>query len=201
MDGKLDSEKFAHDYTDAVFVGLGGCGINTISRLRKAGLKGTRTLCISRFEEKQLVKGKDVVNFTLLKGMSAVRDHQPPVSAEERANAEKCVRDMIKGAKKVLLFAGLGGFTGTAIAPVAAAAAKAEGATLGVVITYPFKVEKKRCAIAEKAYPELQEMADDFVLMKNDDLALMFREMPIGEAFGLRDKQIASAIMASGAKE
>jgi len=194
-------QKFAHDYTDAVFIGLGGCGINTISRLRKAGLKGTRTLCISRFEEKQLVKGKDVVTFTLLKGMGAVRDHQPPVSAEERAYAEKCVRETIKGAKKVLLFAGLGGYTGTAIAPVAAAAAKAEGATLGMVITYPFKVEKKRCAIAEKAYPELQKMADDFVLKKNDDLVLMFRELPIGEAFGLRDKEIASAILAGGAKE
>ncbi|MFA5929320.1 MAG: hypothetical protein WC861_00390 [Candidatus Micrarchaeia archaeon] len=193
--------KFTHDYTDAVFVGLGGCGINNISRLRKAGLKGARTLCISRFEEKQLVNGKDVVNFTLLKGMSAVRDHQQPVSAEERANAEKCVRETIKGAKKVLLFAGLGGFTGTALSPVAAAAAKAEGATLGMAITYPFRVEKRRCAIAEQAYPELQKMADDFVLMKNDDLALMFREMPISEAFGLRDKELAAAIRAGGAKE
>ena len=150
-------QKFTHDYTDAVFVGLGGCGINTISRLRKAGLKGIRTLCISRFEEKQLVQGEDVVNLTLIEGMSAVRDHQPPVSAEECANAEKSVRAAIKGAKKVLLFAGLGGFTGTALMPVAAAAAKAEGATLGMVITYPFKVEKRRCEAAEKAYPKLKK--------------------------------------------
>ena len=189
-------QKFTHDYTDAVFVGLGGCGINTISRLRKAGLKGTRTLCISRFEEKQLVQGEDVVNLTLIEGMSAVRDHQPPVSAEECANAEKSVRAAIKGAKKVLLFAGLGGFTGTALMPVAAAAAKAEGATLGMVITYPFKVEKRRCEAAEKAYPKLQEMADDFILKRNDDLARMFREMPISEAFTLRDKEIADMIKA-----
>ena len=189
-------QKFTRDYTDAVFVGLGGCGINTISRLRKAGLKGTRTLCISRFEEKQLVQGEDVVNLTLIKGMSAVRDHQPPVSAEECANAEKSVRAAIKGAKKVLLFAGLGGFTGTALMPVAAAAAKAEGATLGMVITYPFKVEKRRCVAAEKAYPKLQEMADDFILKRNDDLARMVREMPISEAFALRDKEIADMIKA-----
>jgi len=189
-------QKFTHDYTDAVFVGVGGCGINTISRLRKAGLKGTLALCISRFDDKQLVKGEDVVNLTMLKGMSMVRDHQPQVPSEELANAEKSVRETIKGAKKVLLFAALGGFTGTTFMPVAAAAAKAEGAMLGMVITYPFRVEKKRCVIAEKLYPELQKMADDFVLFKNDDLAKMFREMPIGDAFELRDKNVADAIKA-----
>ena len=190
--------KLTHDYTDAVFVGLGGCGINTISRLRKIGLKGARTLCISRFEDKQLVKGKDVVNLTLLDEKSATHDHGVPISAEKRADAEKSIRTMLRGTKKVLLFAGLGGFTGTALAPIAATAAKAEGATLGMVITYPFGMEKKRCEVAEKAYPELQKMADDFVLKKNDDLARMFREMPISEAFMLRDKEIVEEIRKGG---
>ncbi len=188
--------KFAHDYKDAVFVGVGGCGINTISRLRKVGLKGIRTLCISRFEDDLPVNGEDVVNFALLEQKSATIPYRVPVSAEECANAEKRIREVIKGAKKVLLFVGLGGLTGTAIAPIAAVVAKAEGATLGMVITYPFKVEKRRCEAAEKAYPKLQEMADDFILKRNDDLARMFREMPISDAFALRDKEIADMIKA-----
>jgi len=182
--------KFARDYSDAVFVAVGGCGINTVSRMRKTGVTGARTLCISRFEDELSVKGDGVTSLVLLgKKATAV-----PVSEEERANAEKQIREFLKGTKKVLLFAGLGGFTGTAIAPIVAATAKTEGAMLGMVITYPFKMEKRRCAAAEKAYPGLQKLADDFVLMKNDDLIQMFREMPIGDAFALRDKQIAEEI-------
>ena len=56
-------QKLAHDYTDAVFVGIGGCGINTISRLRKDGITGSRTVCINSFPQELPIKGDDVVNF------------------------------------------------------------------------------------------------------------------------------------------
>ena len=196
--------EFTNDYTDAVFLGIGGCGINTISRLRKSGVKGIRTLCISRFKEELLVEGENVVNFALL-GKKADPERylrsKSPVSLEERADAEKRIRETVKGAKKVLLFAGLGGFTGTAIVPVAASVTKAEGATLGMVLTYPFKLERKRCEAAEKSCPELQKLADECILMKNDDLAQTFREMPLNDAFKLRDMKIADAIRAGGKRE
>jgi cell division GTPase FtsZ len=70
-----------------------------------------------------------------------------------------------------------------------------------MALTYPFRLEKKRCERAEKAYPELQKMADDFILKKNDELILKFREMPIGDAFAQRDLELAASIRAGGAKE
>jgi len=188
------AQKLAHDYTDAVFVAVGGCGINTITRLRKAGITGSKTVCISRFEGELPVKGEGVVNFALLGKKSDPGCYRVPISAEERADAEKHIRETIKGARKVLLFAGLGGFTGTAIAPVAAAAAKAEGAMLGMVITYPFKLERKRRELADKAYPGLQNLADDFVLRRNDDLVHLCPEKPMNEAFGLLDLKLAEEI-------
>ena len=196
--------KLTHDYTDAVFVGLGGCGINTISRLRKAGVRGTKTVCIARLKEDLPVKGDGVLSFALCgKKADPARylRSKAPLSLEERADAEKCLKEALKGAKKVLLFAGLGGFTGTETLPIAANVAKAEGATLGMVITYPFKLEKKRCERAEKAYPEIQKMADDIILKKNDDLILKFREMPIGDAFARRDLELATMILPGGNKE
>ena len=194
------NQNLAHDYTDAVFVGLGGCGINTISRLRKIGIKGSKTLCISRFEDELLVRGEDVLNFALLGKKDKPGYHRVPVSAEERAEAERRVREAVKGAKKVLLFAGLGGITGTAIAPIAAVAAKAEGATLGMVLTYPFKLERRRRELADNAYSALQGMADDFILRRNDDLAKMCPEKPMNEAFALFDAALAEEISAGGAK-
>ena len=188
-------QKLAHDYTNAVFVGLGGCGINTISRLRKAGIRGSKTVCISRFKEDLPIKGKDVVNFALLgKKADPARylRSKSPVSLEERADAEKCLTEAFKGAKKVLLFAGLGGFTGTGIARVAAAAAKAEGARLGMVITYPFKLEKKRRERADHVFPSLRDMADDLVLRKNDDLIEICPDKPMGEAFEILDDELAN---------
>ena len=193
------NQKLVHDYTDAVFVGVGGCGINTISRLRKAGIKGSKTLCISRFEDELLVRGDDVLNFALLGKKDKPGCHRVPVSAEERAEAERRVREAVKGAKKVLLFAGLGGITGTAIAPVAAAAAKAEGATLGMVVTYPFKMERRRRELADREYPALRSMADDFILRKNDDLVNLCPEKPMNEAFMLFDAALAEEIKAGRA--
>ena len=190
-------QKLAHDYTNAVFVGLGGCGINTISRLRKAGIRGSKTVCISRFKEDLPIKGEDVVNFALLgKKADPARylRSKSPVSLEERADAEKCLTEAFKGAKKVLLFAGLGGFTGTGIARVAAAAAKAEGAKLGMVITYPFKLEKKRRERADHVFPALQNLADDLVLRRNDDLVDLCPEKPMSEAFGMLDSELAEEI-------
>jgi len=188
------NRKLAHDYTDAIFVGVGGCGINTISRLRRAGVRGSRTVCINRFVEELPIKGEDVVNFALLGKKSDPGYYRVPISQEERTVAEKRIREMLHGAKKMLLFAGLGGFTGTAIAPVAAAAAKAEGVTLGMVITYPFKLERKRRELADKAYPALEGMADDFILRRNDDLVHLCPEKPMNEAFELLDMQIANEI-------
>ena len=187
-------QKLAHDYTDAVFVGIGGCGINTISRLRKDGITGSRTVCINSFPHEQPIKGDDVVNFALNGGKNAFVYCRMPISSEACADAEKRIREMIKGAKKVLLFAGLGGFTGTTIAPVAAAAAKAEGATLGIVITLPFTLENKRRELAEQNYPKLRSMADDFVLRKNDDLVEMCPKKSINEAFKMLDNELAGEI-------
>ena len=192
------NQKLAHDYTDAVFVGVGGCGINTISRLRKAGIMGTRTVFINRFTEGPLAKGGDVVNFTLNGAKYAPCNYRVPISVEERAEAERRIREVLKDAKKVLLFAGLGGFTGTAIAPVVAAAAKAEGALLGVVLTFPFKLEKKRVEAADKALPGLSGLADDFLLRKNDDLVDRFPNMLLSKAFDLCDMELAEEIKKGG---
>ncbi len=191
-------QKLAHDYTDAVFVGLGGCGINTISRLRKAGIKGSSTVCINRLKEDLLIEGEDVVNFALLGRRADSESYlcaKSSLSLEERADAENCLKKALKGAKKVLLFAGLGGFTGTALAPIAAAAAKAEGARVGMVLTYPFALERKREEIAEKALPVLQNMADDVLLRKNDELVGRWPEKPMDEAFRLLDEETAEEIL------
>ena len=191
-------EGLAHDYTDAVFVGLGGCGINTISRLRKEGIKGSKTVCISRLKEELPVKGEDVVNFALLGRRADSESYlcaKSPLSLEERADAENCLKKAFKGAKNVLLFAGLGGFTGTALAPVAAAVAKAEGARVGMVLTYPFEMEKGRRKIAEKALPDLQKMADDRILRKNDELFKKWPDKPMDEVFRLLDAETAEEIL------
>ncbi|MFA4982600.1 MAG: hypothetical protein WC588_00110 [Candidatus Micrarchaeia archaeon] len=197
------NQKLAHDYTDAVFVGVGGCGMNTVSRLRKAGVKGTRTICISRLTEEQKVEGNDVNRIVLL-GTEAdpvcYRLSKAPISSDERAAAEIKIQEALGGAKKVLLFAGLGGFTGTAIVPVVAAMAKGEAATLGMVITYPFRLERHRREVAEKALPSLSGLADDFMLRKNDDLVDRCPKMPMNEAFGLFDMEIAKEIKMEGAR-
>jgi len=192
-----NNQKFAHDYTGAVFVAVGGCGMSTVSRLRKSGIRGSKTVCISRFKEELYIKGEDVVNFALL-GRNVDSEHyersKTPVSPEECIDVENYLKEAFKGTKKVLIFAGLGGFTGSAIVPVAAAIAKAEGAMLGMVITYPFKLERKRTEMADKALSGLSELADDFILRRNNDLVEMCPKLPMNEAFGRFDMKLGEEI-------
>ena len=191
-------QKLAHDYTDAVFVGLGGCGTNTIARLRRSGIKGNKTVIVERFSVSDAAKLNNVSYVALLERPADPGYYRLPLSPDERDHANKLLKIELAGAKKVLLFAGLGGFTGTGLAPIAAAVAKAEGAQLGMVITYPFKLEKKRREIADKNFPNLQSMADDFLMRRNDDLVTICPDSTIADAFVMQDDALAEEIKGKG---
>ncbi len=99
--------------------------------------------------------------------------------------AEGEVRAAVKGARMVLLCAGLGGGTGSGAAPVLARIAREEGAFVAAVVTLPFSFEgARRAAQARTAADELAGICHLMILFDNNFMAaLSAPRAPLDEAF------------------
>ena len=80
------------------------------------------------------------------------------------------IKDSIEGSKVVLVVAGLGGATGSGLAPVVAAAAAECGATAIGVAVMPFDFEKKMKFYAGVSLRRLRAASKGVVVVDNDTL-------------------------------
>lgn len=105
------------------------------------------------------------------------------------------LRTLMAGAALVFLVAGLGGGTGSAVAPILARLAGEAGAlTVATVIT-PFEFEGKRNQTARTTLGYLQREADSVVEFSNEKIASMQDEsMTMDWLFTMIDLDIAGGI-------
>lgn len=96
------------------------------------------------------------------------------------------LREACAGAEWVLLLAGLGGGSGSGIAPVLARAAREAGARTLVLAVTPFHWEGSlRLQQAQAALEELRAVVDGLVCLPNQKLfALLPQPTPVVEAYG-----------------
>ncbi len=88
---------------------------------------------------------------------------------------DKALRSLIEGAEVVILVCGVGGGTGSGVAPILGSIAQGSGAlTLGVIVT-PFRWELGRYPNAFKAVKELERECHYLVSLSNQK---------VGEAMG-----------------
>ena len=86
-------------------------------------------------------------------------------------NHENALRSLIDGAEVVILVAGIGGGTGSAVAPILASIAQEAGAlTLAVVVT-PFRWELGRYPNAFQAVRELERECHYLASLSNSEVA------------------------------
>lgn len=93
-------------------------------------------------------------------------------AAKQAAQAESdALRVAIAGAKSVVILAGMGGGTGSGVAPVVAEVAKSEGAHTFSIVSMPFDFEGiRRDAIAQEALNDLKLESDVVAPLANDRL-------------------------------
>jgi cell division protein FtsZ len=88
----------------------------------------------------------------------------------------------------------LGGGTGTGASPVVAKIARERGGlTLGVV-TIPFEVEGTRLDRAKEGLKNLVDVCDSVIVIDNNKLRKVAGNLPLKEAFGVANEQIADFI-------
>jgi cell division protein FtsZ len=176
-------------------IGVGGAGCNSVSRMKKGGIKSARTLAVNT--DKLHLKvidahGKHLLGKMVTKGLGSGGD---PKVAEKAADSDKdALRKVIGENEIVFVCAGMGGGTGTGASPLIARLAKEQGATVVGVVTYPFRIERSRIHRAREGLKNLMKEADTVIVIENDLLHEYAPNLPIDKAFALADEIASRAV-------
>ncbi len=176
-------------------VGCGGAGNNTINRLYNIGIEGAETIAINTDKQhldhiradKKVLVGK-----TLTRGLGA--GGYPEMGAKAAELARSTLEEIFKDSDLVFVTAGMGGGTGTGVAPVVAEIAKEQGAIVVGMVSSPFRVERARTVKAEEGLEELRRAADTVIVLDNNRLLDYVPNLPIEQAFSVMDQLISETV-------
>ncbi len=184
-------------HVDIVVAGVGGGGMNAISRMINTHVRGVRfvamntdaqVLALSQAEQ-QICLGQHHT-----KGLGAGGNAAVGMRAATESAAE--IRAALGDADLVFIAAGMGGGTGTGAAPVVASIAKKLGALTVGIVTLPFTFEgTRRRRIAEQGLAELGNEVDALITVPNDRLLnTVAREQSLTDAFKIADDVLRQGV-------
>lgn len=172
-------------------VGCGGAGSNIVHELYWRSDR-VDTVAINTDEEhlrkvdshKKILIGKDVAFGRDAGGFPEVGEH----CAEK---ARDIIRQALHGYDIIFVVAGMGGGTGTGVAPVVASIAKELNAVTFALPILPFDVEgQARKAAAMDGLAKLKEHADFTIVLDNNKLIGVAPDLPMNEALKIVDRSV-----------
>jgi cell division protein FtsZ len=178
-----------------VIVGCGGAGNNTINRLYHMKVRGAETIAVNTDKQHLEMIQADkrvLVGKSLTKGLGA--GGFPDVGKRAAEMARTTLEGLLQDADLVFVTAGMGGGTGTGVAPVVAQIAKDQGAIVVGMVSYPFQVEKARLIRAEEGLEALSNAADSVIVLDNNRLMSFVPNLPLGQAFSVMDQLTAETV-------
>lgn len=150
-------------------VGIGSAGIKVVSLLSRKSLLVDRFLYISCDpEDFSTVDARD----TILVESPVDQKLTPSMVRGLALGSIPRIRKAIGGSEVVFVVAGLGGATGSGLAPVVASLAQEGGATAVGVAIMPFEFEKKMKFYAGVSLRRLRASSRGVVVVDNDTLML-----------------------------
>ena len=176
--------------------GCGGSGNNTMNRITHIGVEGAITVAINTDKQHldhTRAMQKLLVGRHITRGLGAGGD---PIMGRRCAEAGRdVISKIVTGADLVFVTAGLGGGTGTGIAPIVAEEARRAGALVVAIVTTPFDVERKqRMSRALEGLKLLEKETDAVLVLDNNRLLHFVPNMPLDEAFSIMDQLIAEIV-------
>ena len=159
-------------------IGVGGGGSNVVNHMINSGVNGgihgidffavnpdKDALTHSKAPEKILI-GEN-----LTKGQGAGANPDIRTKAAEESTEEITAALNLKGADMVFITAGMGGGTGTGVAPIIAKIAKAQDILTVGIVTKPFEFEgQRRAEQAEKGIAELRKNVDTLIVIPSEKI-------------------------------
>lgn len=178
-----------------VVVGCGGAGQNMVDWLYSKGITGAEIVAVNtdlqdlklKNADKKILVGKEVT-----RGLGAGGNPAKGMEAAKESVSE--IKDAIKGADMVFVCAGMGGGTGTGVAPFVAKVAKDSGAIVIGVTTMPFNIERARIDKAEFGLQQLRGSTDTVVVIDNNRLVNIAGNLPVKQAFAVANELVSVMI-------
>ena len=182
--------------TEIAVIGCGGGGSNTISRMMEEGIHGAKLIAINTDAQHLIRTHADqriLVGRQRTRGLGA--GSIPQIGEEAALENEQEIRAVVSGCDMVFITVGLGGGTGTGVAPVVAKAAREEGALKIAVVTLPFAAEGAiRKENAEAGLERLRDVTDTVIVVPNDRLLEVVPKLPLSAAFKIADEVLMRAV-------
>jgi len=177
-------------------IGVGGGGSNAVNHMYSLGIKDVEFVVCntdSRHLKASPVPNKLQLGVHLTEGLGA--GGNPEVGADAAIESREEIREMLAvNTKMVFITAGMGGGTGTGAAPVIAKISKELDILTVCIVTLPFSFEgKKKLSIAEAAVVELKKNCDTVIMILNDKLRQIHKNLTLRNAFAQADMVLTNA--------
>ncbi len=199
----IDDIKESHDFAFASndetiikVIGVGGGGNNAINHMYAQGIKNVSFVVCNT--DRQALDNSPVPNRVLIgpnitKGLGAGnKPEMAKLAAEE--SSEQLDALFNDNTKMVFITAGMGGGTGTGAAPVVARIAKERGLLTIGIVTIPFLFEgEKKILKALDGADEMSKYVDALLVINNERLTEIYRDLDFINAFGKADDTLSTA--------
>ncbi len=181
-------------------VGVGGGGGNAINRMVSSGIKDVTFVAVNT-DAQDLMRNRALcrmqVGEKLTKGLGVGGD--PKKGKEAALESSEALKLLVRDTDLLFITAGMGGGTGTGVAPEIARIAKEDyGENILVigVVTRPFKNEGRvKSQIAYDGLKHLREYADCVIVVPNDKICENIdKETSMNDAFKLADEVLLQAV-------
>jgi cell division protein FtsZ len=134
-----------------------------------------------------------LVGKKLTRGLGSGSD--PSVGEASARESAEDLYEALEGMDLVFITCGMGGGTGTGVAPVLAEIAKSHKALTVGVVTLPFTVEgKRRMENALDGLARFTEYTDTIIVIPNDKILEIAPDLPINAAFKVADEVLTNAV-------
>lgn len=177
-------------------IGVGGGGGNAVRHMVESAIEGVDFVCANT--DSQALKNTNAkttlqLGSSITKGLGAGSD--PEIGRNAALEDYDRIRDVITGADMLFITAGMGGGTGTGVAPVVAEIAKELGILTVAIVTKPFPFEGvKRMQVANAGIEELARHADSLITIPNEKLLMLGKETQLLDAFKSADDVLRGAV-------
>ena len=177
--------------------GVGGAGGNAVNAMMAAGVKGVEFIAANTDLQDLEISTAPVklqLGAKLTKGLGTGAN--PELGRKSALEDAERIAELLVGTDMLFITAGMGGGTGTGVAPVVAGIARDCGALTVGVVTKPFLFEgKTRLAQAEGGLRELKETCDTVITIPNQRLMnVVARNTTLSEAFNIANDVLRQAV-------
>ncbi len=177
-------------------VGVGGGGSNAVNYMYAQNIPHVDFVVCNT--DKQALRMSPVPNklcigYSVTKGLGA--GNVPDVGRECARSDEEAIRALFTPpTEMVFITAGMGGGTGTGAGPIVAQIAKDAGMLTIGIVTIPFQFEgDKKIMKAIEGAKEMKKYVDALLVINNENLVDLYRDLDFFNAFEKADDTLANA--------